>query len=40
MFVRDLGPFGSANFITQLSVFITHNSKMVRPIAKRLFDKQ
>ena len=27
-------------FVTQFSVFITHNSKMVGPIAKRLFGKR
>ena len=31
------GPFGLSFLITQLSVSITHNSKMVGPIAKRLF---
>ena len=31
------GPFGLSFLITQFSVSITHNSKMVGPIAKRLF---
>ena len=33
------GVFGLAIFITHISVFIAHNSKMVGPIAKRLFGK-
>ena len=31
------GPFGLSFLITQFSVSITHNSKMVGPIVKRLF---
>ena len=33
------GVFGSLISITHNSVFITYNSKMVEPIAKRLFGK-
>ena len=33
------GVFGLVISITHISVFITHNSKMVGPIAKRLFGK-
>ena len=32
--------FGLSFLITQFSVSITHNSKMVGPIAKSLFGKQ
>ena len=32
-------PFGLLVLITQFSVSITYNSKMVEPIAKSLFDK-
>ena len=39
-FLEVRGPFGFTISITQFSVFITHNSKMVGPIAKRLFDKR
>ena len=34
------GPFGLPFLITQFSVSITHNSKMMGSIAKRLFGKQ
>ena len=34
------GPFGLPFLITQFSVSITHNSKMVGPIAKMLFGKR
>ena len=34
------GVFGLTIFVTQFSFFITHNSKMMGPIAKRLFDKR
>ena len=37
---KQFGLFGLANSVTQFSVFITHNSKMVEPIAKRLFGKR
>ena len=33
------GLFGLTNSVTQFSVSITHNSKMVGPIVKRLFGK-
>ena len=33
------GAFGLANLVTQFSVFITHNSKIVGLIAKMLFGK-
>ena len=34
------GPFGLSIFIIQFFVSITHNSKMVGLIAKRLFSKR
>ena len=33
-------PFGFSFLITQFFVSITHNSKMMGPIVKRLFGKQ
>ena len=33
-------PFGLSFLITQFSVSITHSSKMIGPIAKRLFGKR
>ena len=38
--IETLGPFGLGFLITQFSVSITHNSKMVGLIAKKLFDKR
>ena len=39
--IRDIwGPFGFTISITQFSVFIIHNSKMIGPITKRLFGKR
>ena len=38
-FFDHLGTFGLVNLVTQFSVSITHNLKMVGPIAKRLFSK-
>ena len=38
-FFDYLGVFGLVNLVTQFSIFIIHNSKIVGPIAKRLFGK-